>query len=488
MTTSLKDRGLSFLDEHRFELVVLTLYCLVLVPLLYNNVLWRDEMQAWLLARDSAGIFDLFRNLRYEGHPALWHLILMPVTRLTGDPEAMKWVQGALAVTTVAIVLLRAPFNRLEKAMFPFAYFPLIEYGIVSRSYVVGFLLVAATCAIWRQRFERPILVAALLALMANVHVFFGIISAAFVVAHFVDRWTRPAPASAQGRGRELTAAAIFIAGFALAVITAVPEQDHAFASIWKLTFVPERAVDTFNGLGAIFGNASTRFGLPALVVMLVLVWRLRSDYSAVSFFLAATIGLFTFMYIKHGGGPRHFGTFFVVFIATIWMARTKVAMSGQYLLFAVLLVNFFAMPGAVWREFTIPRSHAEDVAAYIRQNGWDRQPIIGAPDSFLSTIVSYLDIDRAYYLNGARWGSFVIWNRPRVRPYEPDAVTKALQATGTPATLIVIPKIELPDLEAAGFKKVAVFDKPRPRTGEAYVIYRREESGAAPSAPDNPN
>ena len=42
---------------------------------------WRDEAQAWLLARDLS-IPELFEQMSYEGHPCLWHLLLMPLVRL----------------------------------------------------------------------------------------------------------------------------------------------------------------------------------------------------------------------------------------------------------------------------------------------------------------------------------------------------------------------------------------------------------------------
>src|SRR5512144_355628 len=54
--------------------------------------MWRDELRAWLIARDSATPLALLRNIRCEGHPALWYLLAWPITRLTHDPDAMKLV------------------------------------------------------------------------------------------------------------------------------------------------------------------------------------------------------------------------------------------------------------------------------------------------------------------------------------------------------------------------------------------------------------
>lgn len=71
-------------------LTLLALYALAIGFALYWHATWRDEMQAWLIVRDSADLPALFHNLRYEGHPALWYLLLMPLTRLSRDPALMQ--------------------------------------------------------------------------------------------------------------------------------------------------------------------------------------------------------------------------------------------------------------------------------------------------------------------------------------------------------------------------------------------------------------
>lgn len=55
-----------------------------------HHEMWRDEIQAWLLARDSTSVFNLFVNLKYEEHPGLWHLCLIPLSRITHSPVIMQ--------------------------------------------------------------------------------------------------------------------------------------------------------------------------------------------------------------------------------------------------------------------------------------------------------------------------------------------------------------------------------------------------------------
>ena len=63
----------------------------LLVASMWRHEMWRDELQAWMIARDSTSLGDLFgHNMRYEGHPGLWHLALFVLTRVTDNPVAMQ--------------------------------------------------------------------------------------------------------------------------------------------------------------------------------------------------------------------------------------------------------------------------------------------------------------------------------------------------------------------------------------------------------------
>src|SRR4029079_19519456 len=71
---------------------------------------WRDEVQAWLLARGSTGLVTLVRNSRYEGAPVLWHLLLLPLTRLGWLP-LMSGLNLAFATGAVFLFASFLPFG-----------------------------------------------------------------------------------------------------------------------------------------------------------------------------------------------------------------------------------------------------------------------------------------------------------------------------------------------------------------------------------------
>ena len=46
-----------------------TLFFLIGLPAILHHAMWRDELNVWLIVRDSQSLFELFHNIHYEGHP-----------------------------------------------------------------------------------------------------------------------------------------------------------------------------------------------------------------------------------------------------------------------------------------------------------------------------------------------------------------------------------------------------------------------------------
>ena len=136
-----------------------------------HHEMWRDEIQAWLLARDSTSVFNLFANLKYEGHPGLWHLCLMPLSRITDSPVIMQMFHLLITGVTVYLFVRYSPFNWFQKLLFCFGYFVLYEYAIIARNYALGLLLITVFCVLFRERYKRFIWVGCVLFLLAHTSV-----------------------------------------------------------------------------------------------------------------------------------------------------------------------------------------------------------------------------------------------------------------------------------------------------------------------------
>ena len=173
----------------------------------FNHEMWRDEIQAWLLARDSASFFELFAHLKYEGHPGLWHLCLMPLSRITASPVIMQVFHLLIAGVTVYLFVRYAPFNWLQKFLFCFGYFVLYEYAVIARNYALGLLLLILFCVLFRERYKRPLWIGGILFLLAHtsVHALIVTIGISFALfcEYFLMKIARleTAPTAASGRG-----------------------------------------------------------------------------------------------------------------------------------------------------------------------------------------------------------------------------------------------------------------------------------------------
>ena len=177
--------------------LVLVLYFIVMVYSIFRHELWRDELQAWTIARDLS-FFDIIKQMQWEGHPCLWHMILMPFAKLGFPPITMSFVSFGFMFATASIILFKSPFHLPVKIALvfssPFLYF----YSVNSRVYAIIPFLISLLCLIYPKRFEKPCLYAFILALLVNSHimmsVFVGIMALLFFIETICKRnihWNR---------------------------------------------------------------------------------------------------------------------------------------------------------------------------------------------------------------------------------------------------------------------------------------------------------
>src|SRR4030042_3735997 len=116
-------------------LFLIRLYSAINIVLLLHHEPWEDEAQAWLIARDL-DIASIFKQMAYEGSPALWHMLLLPFAK-TGLPYMSEFILHLIiAIAAVAVFILYAPFSRVTKVLFIFSYYMGYEYSIIARSYL----------------------------------------------------------------------------------------------------------------------------------------------------------------------------------------------------------------------------------------------------------------------------------------------------------------------------------------------------------------
>ena len=414
-----------------------------------HHEMWRDEIQAWLLARDSASVFELFANMKYEGHPALWHLCLMPLSRITTSPVIMQVFHLLIAATTVFLFTRYAPFNRVQKFLFSFGYFALYEYAIVARNYAISVLLITIFCVLFRERYKRFVWIGVVLILLAHtsVHALIVTIAIGFaLMCEYLYFYCCREEMLTENRRHIWIGFALIGFGIITAVLQLNPPSDTGFAVVWHFKFEIQRVnniIRIITNAFLPFSRADMRFwgssrlnSIPIFQLIrlplcyLIVFWcvlRFLKRPTALLIYLVATVGLLAFFYVKYHGSMRHHGFLFFTFVMTNWIYNdcpeinapfNRLSEFAQRLfgpVFTVILIfHFLGGITALRMDIDHIFSNGKRTAEYIKVQDMQEMLMVGDTDFAISTVVGYVEKKEIYYPKGSRFGSFVRWDTAR--------------------------------------------------------------------------
>ena len=411
-------------------IVTLLFFCCALFNA-YHHVMWRDEVRAWQIAAASPTLAALRQNLRYEGTPLLWYLIVWPLTKLGFTIFSMQAVHALIASAVVFLFAWRAPFNWLARLLFPFGYFSFFEYATLARSYSLIFLLLLAASAVICLARPRPILLAIVLFLLTQVSIW-GAGFAAIMMLIALLHWRM------QARTWWILPGIAVITGCALCYWQAIPGPGESFfirwgeipisqrlamsvATIWK-GWMPlprwERAWWNTNVLDDWVG---VEFALSILLLLIAILTLLRRPV-ALLLLVSALLGLIGFTYLRFIGATRHHGHLFMVLITSCWIAEysapwtpanARLRAASEWLdrrratLLAILLcLHAMIGIGANFADHLMPFSGSKSVAEYITQKLPPDITLAGMDDYAMAGVSAYTGRE-FYYPQMRRFAPF---------------------------------------------------------------------------------
>lgn len=145
-------------ETGKIEWCVFCFYVIAMVFIACFHEPWYDEAEAWQMAR-GASFSDLFFYIpHYEGHPALWYLLLAIPAKLGVPYElGLKSIACGVAFVYGWLLLFLSPFPRVLRLLLPFHYFFFFQYGIVSRPYGISVLCFLLMAMAFKTRKEKPV-------------------------------------------------------------------------------------------------------------------------------------------------------------------------------------------------------------------------------------------------------------------------------------------------------------------------------------------
>ncbi|MDE0686446.1 MAG: hypothetical protein OXI63_26265 [Candidatus Poribacteria bacterium] len=485
--------GISPMVKDRFDQIygisLTTIFLCVGTLTALHHEMWRDEIQAWLLARDSISLLDLYRNLKYEGHPGLWHACLLMLSRFTQSPGIMQVFHLLIAATTIYLFGRYSPFTHLHKFLFAFGYFSLYEYSIICRNYALGVLLICIFCVLFQRRYFRFLWVGTVLFLLGHTSVHALIVAITVSFALLVDYISRRNCILAETSIKE----SHIVIGFSLmglgiltSLLQIIPPADSGFAVGWythydadRLAKVIKTLTDAFfpvpeatrhfwgtQWLGQFQFYAKIQFMLSCFLVIWFSLMLFRRPIAWL-IFLLGTIGLLILFYSKYYGSLRHHGFLFIVFVMVAWIYQSCEGPKGSTsidrfsaicqksfrpVLTFILIFHLIGGIIAVCTDYRYVFSYGKATAEFIQTEGLQEMLIVGDKDSAVSTIVGYTEKRSFYYPRSDRFGSFIVWNQARIHEVSDEQVIESAKKIGVESeadVLIILNRMLEQDLVA---------------------------------------
>ncbi len=453
------------------SLLVLAFFSLGLIGI-FNHEMWLDELQAWLIARDSSSIIELFKNLEYEGHPGLWHLSLYLISRFTLNPVAMQVFHLIIATGAIYTFAKFSPFTKLQKLLFSFGYFSFYEYSIISRNYALGVLLLFGCCALFQIKRRNYILLSCSLGLLANTNLYGLIFAITFVLGLLIEYLLQANRDRLLNYPKKVFIISILITlfGIFISIVQILPPPDASFSPGWttglqikqlaKVLVTVGKAYaplpNFFNyqfwnttlltavkivaaGIGTIFSLGLLGFTLIAFIQKPVVF----------SIYLTGTFGILSFMYFKYIGSLRHCGHLFILLIACLWISNyytkstillnlfegisPKVyriiknvnSLYGNYkdkIVLTILSIHVVAGVFAFTMDLYYPFSVTKEVARFIKNQRMENILVVGDVDyvNYIGPPLSAYLGEKVHYIgeHSSSLGSFLVWdgNRGKIR------------------------------------------------------------------------
>jgi len=357
---------------------------LIIYKLTFHE-LWKDEWQAWLVARDL-GLGDMLAFLNYEGHPSLWYLYLKAWTILPIQEHILLQIaHSSLLLITFYYLFVRIKLPTLWKILISLSYFFVFEYGVINRGYILVTLLslVAVNLII---RGNKTWLLGLILLLLCQTEAYGVIIAGAITVYLLL---------SSEGNKIVLDKKKLAwsIGGFLLFVLTVFPRgnEDDFTRAYNQQSFTTEVIHESIQGhlanvftIGLIDDTASNGVSfiglLISLLVLSFLVWIFIRDRRILLTLFFGLLAFVSFGILIFSGGVRQWGMVYLLFVLMLILSHYKNStwsLSRYALVIALMIAPVVHGVRALITDAQIPFSNAEKMGLFIKEKVPENVPVV---------------------------------------------------------------------------------------------------------------
>lgn len=435
-----------FVKKNKINLVVMLCYSIITFIILLFHESWRDEAQAWLIARDL-NIIDIFGQMKYEGHPVIWYLILVPFAKLGLPYVTVKIVSWLICNIAVWLILKKAPFNLFLKILFIFSMPMLYLYPAIARSYCLIPLAITLVAIYFEQRHEKPIQYILSILFLANTHVImYGMVGILLLLFYIEELIQNRKTNSKEQKKKVYISLIVIIAGLNLTLIPIlISMTTNTDVSLISNTSIFENTLEKMENayneiFGGCFGREELVTNITAIALLILLLYETRYHFKN-SLIIIATVGfqflIYTYVY---KGSEQRVSTLILLMMFIFWIQKHKKSIKdnkkdedkelinnqkyikrqrrkekltdiAEYILVFVLIINIANGIYGVNKEIKTNYSSAYETAEWIKSNLEDDSIFICTSMPLSSAIIPYINRDAFWSPQTLDNFSFTSWD-----------------------------------------------------------------------------
>ncbi|MFZ4544522.1 MAG: hypothetical protein ACOYOA_10760 [Saprospiraceae bacterium] len=399
-----------------FMLFALTASFYFLIKLGFHE-LWKDEWQAWHVARDMSWT-EMFQFLYYEGHPSLWYIYLKLVTLICPrgmDLYALQLSHSILVLTTFAVLFFRFDFQLLLKLAIALSFFCFFEYGMVNRGYALVMLLSFVAAALLKDLEKNSWKLAGVLILLCQTEAQGVLIAGTLLVFALSEKLVKEGIVNTVKNADNQLLVLAYTLGLLLFVISVYPRgeaEDLARAYNMMKQPLSESIPLAYQGLlantfwiGSIADTGANGVQLSGILIstllLALILYFFWNDKRVLISLIAGLLAIFAFAAFVYGGGVRQWGMLFILFLVLLQLYAhlmpTFNLFKGLFLL-SIFGFQLYYCSLAVVKEIQYPFSNAENTAAFLAANVPQKVPIVAINPFENGAVAGYLGNERKVY------------------------------------------------------------------------------------------
>jgi len=458
-------------------LVFTAIYAILVSFLSYHHAMWRDELQAWLIAKETTSIRDLLSILKRESHPLLWYMILLPFARFAYTPAALQIINVIISTANVYLCLRYFISSNVDRVLFIFGFYFLWQYGAVSRSYSFGILSILLFLLQFKSK--HYVKAAFFLLLASNIHILFNILAFAYVVTwislYFVSSEDNPVKKISDIPWLSL---GITLVGIMSSIVQTIPPNNTAHPQEFSLGIDFNRIHLIFLKLGYVVGQSGSLYAISASLIIISCVSIAGIFNFGSRLLLISLFGFSLFWYgaknVVYGSSPWHSGLL-LVFVMLFFFINDAVKNKVYTSLFTlILLAQAFFGVKASYIDLKVPYSNAPQMAEFIRVNKLTDLILVADPDFAAIPLSGYLGGKPIYIVSQGRYQTFMRLDQPTLPNAEamtPKRLFTEAHKLGPKVLVCTNYPIDNKTADLYGFKPIALFDGAA-NADENYVLY----------------